>query len=1022
MSSSFFNIEKEEVRTAGLLFLQCMCVVASAFVIGRAIANALFLQRVDNRWLAYAYVVSAVAVSSASAVYAHFAGRIRSDRLVVATSLVFATTVLVTRLVLPLASESILLLGFVYVLFDIVGDISMMQVWTLAGDLFTARQAKRLFAVVGAGGAVAGVVFGGLLNFSVRLLGTENQLFLSAALLLCVGLIARALGKGNARALEARPSTIAGAPRGLVADLTRVGRSKYLIGVASLIAVVTMVSVLVDYQWKLAANAAYAGDEDGLTGYFGLFFLVTNGAALVVQVFVAGRLLERFGIRAGLSMLPVVLVGGTFALLLAPTAALALWGGTLAKGADGTFRYSIHNASAEMLYRPLGSFRPRAKAILDGIAKPVFAALAGLLIATLTTWAEPRQLGIVTLCLLAAWLVLVGIVHRDYVASLAARLRSRRAITADPATLDRATIEALEQALSSDDQRRAANALELLEGFPTAGWEPPVDKLLGSEDLALRRRAVVYIARHGGPAVAALAPFLHAEDPDLCGAAIAAHLNHGDDVQRANCQSRLTAMTRAPETALRLAAARAMASMSTVPLDDLLTLLRDRDPEVRLEAIKAVTPTVATSDEVVAVLLEALNHPQTRHVASEALLARGTLMLAKLDPLLEPLVPRRTQVAVVSILERLAAPEATARLEAAMDHARERTRHAAVAARCRLARSRPRPEAQPLLEARLEAELRAYYQAAVTDAELGRVQPLLLGDARVQQRRRCAERILHLVSALYPRTDFQLVHAALASPKAWLRGHALELLDNTVAGRHREWVLPVFDDAGPQRPEAMADGFFSDLQHRARTAWLEELCHDEDPWVAATAIYEGAVTDVAPSTYESLLTHPHPVVRETAEAAVAERFETESPMIPIVERVLFLKRVDIFADIPGDLLLRVAELAQEVAFERDETIITAGAAGDCMYTIVSGSVRVMILGARVTELHETESFGEMSLLDSEPRSATVIAEGNVLTLRLDQAPFFELLAERSELSRRIISVQTRRLREMLNAHAKRKTI
>ena len=144
-------------------------------------------------------------------------------------------------------------------------------------------------------------------------------------------------------------------------------------------------------------------------------------------------------------------------------------------------------------------------------------------------------------------------------------------------------------------------------------------------------------------------------------------------------------------------------------------------------------------------------------------------------------------------------------------------------------------------------------------------------------------------------------------------------------------------------------------------------------------------------------------------------------MIPIVERVLFLKSVDIFSDIPGDLLVQVAELAEEVCFEAEDVILREGAPGDCMYIIVSGSVRVLILGARVAELHDKECVGEMSLLDSEPRSATVVAEDDVITLRIDQAPFFELLAERDELSRGLIAVLSRRMREMLQARAKRRT-
>ncbi|MEM9692375.1 MAG: Npt1/Npt2 family nucleotide transporter [Myxococcota bacterium] len=513
---AWFKVEPEESRTTLLLFLHCMCVVAAAFVIGRAVGNTLFLQRVDNRWLPYAYVVSAVVVSTLSAIYARFAGRVRSDRLIVRTAARFAAAVLATRFALGLAPDSLLLLGLVYVLFDVVGDISILQVWTLAGDLFTARQGKRLFAVVGAGGTVAGVLFGGLLNLSVRVLGAENQLLIAALLLLAVAVIARAIGRVEGHHLEIKPSTVTGSAAGLRGDLSRIVASKYMVGIAALIAVTTLVSVLIDYQWKLAANAAYLHDENGLAGYFGLFFVITNGVALVVQVGLASRLLERFGLRAGLSLLPAVLVVGVSGLLLAPSAALALVAASAAKGGDGALRYSIHNASMEMLYRPLGSFRPRAKAIVEGIARPIWAALAGLLIAGLTAVVEPHQLGPLTLSLIIAWLILAGLAQREYAVAPATTLRSRRALPVDAATLDRSTIEGLERALSSDDPRQALNALALLESFSGIRWNLPFDKLLASDDLSLRRRAAAYIARHGGAEVTPLEPLLDHEDPELC--------------------------------------------------------------------------------------------------------------------------------------------------------------------------------------------------------------------------------------------------------------------------------------------------------------------------------------------------------------------------------------------------------------------------------------------------------------------------------------------------------------------------
>lgn len=141
-------------------------------------------------------------------------------------------------------------------------------------------------------------------------------------------------------------------------------------------------------------------------------------------------------------------------------------------------------------------------------------------------------------------------------------------------------------------------------------------------------------------------------------------------------------------------------------------------------------------------------------------------------------------------------------------------------------------------------------------------------------------------------------------------------------------------------------------------------------------------------------------------------------MISTVERVLFLKSIDIFADISGELLVSVAKLAEEEEFGRGDTVLRQGAVGDALYLVVDGAVAVIIDGREIANLGDGECIGEMSLLDSEPRSASVVATKPTLCLRLDQAPFFDLLAEHPPLSQGLIAVLTRRLRTMLAGPAK----
>ncbi len=88
--------------------------------------------------------------------------------------------------------------------------------------------------------------------------------------------------------------------------------------------------------------------------------------------------------------------------------------------------------------------------------------------------------------------------------------------------------------------------------------------------------------------------------------------------------------------------------------------------------------------------------------------------------------------------------------------------------------------------------------------------------------------------------------------------------------------------------------------------------------------------------------------------------------------------------------------------------------GDSLYIIVSGEIIVHDGDYTINTLGEAEVFGEMALLDPEPRMASATAESDALLLRLDQESFYELMDTRSEVARGIIRVLTARLRRRVS--------
>ncbi len=124
-----------------------------------------------------------------------------------------------------------------------------------------------------------------------------------------------------------------------------------------------------------------------------------------------------------------------------------------------------------------------------------------------------------------------------------------------------------------------------------------------------------------------------------------------------------------------------------------------------------------------------------------------------------------------------------------------------------------------------------------------------------------------------------------------------------------------------------------------------------------------------------------------------------------------LKPVPIFAEAPDHVLAQVVPILEEQEFEAGQRIFEKGDLGTSMYVIVSGKLRVHIDDRELTVLGERQVFGELALLDPEPRSASITAIESTLVFKISQAEIYELMADHIEITRGIMRVLCRRIRQ-----------
>jgi CRP/FNR family cyclic AMP-dependent transcriptional regulator len=136
----------------------------------------------------------------------------------------------------------------------------------------------------------------------------------------------------------------------------------------------------------------------------------------------------------------------------------------------------------------------------------------------------------------------------------------------------------------------------------------------------------------------------------------------------------------------------------------------------------------------------------------------------------------------------------------------------------------------------------------------------------------------------------------------------------------------------------------------------------------------------------------------------------EQGTLTAIEKVIFLKSVDIFKHATIEELGGVAALTEEVHFKPGETIYREGEPVDAIYLVLKGRVAVEGNGQVVREVGEKQAFGTVAALDRNPAIHTVKAIDAVYALKLNAQDFDDILSLDFELVRAIFRALCRMIR------------
>jgi CRP-like cAMP-binding protein len=128
--------------------------------------------------------------------------------------------------------------------------------------------------------------------------------------------------------------------------------------------------------------------------------------------------------------------------------------------------------------------------------------------------------------------------------------------------------------------------------------------------------------------------------------------------------------------------------------------------------------------------------------------------------------------------------------------------------------------------------------------------------------------------------------------------------------------------------------------------------------------------------------------------------------------VRLLEHVDVFEGVDQRHLKKLADVSHQMVHQPGEDVASEGTGGITFHVIVTGSAEVRLHGHDVRHLGPGDYFGEISLIDGEPRSATVTATETLTTIAVPRMAFKDILESDPVVARHLLVMLCARLREV----------
>jgi len=998
---SLLNIRSEERRTVYLMLAQYFF-MGAAMLFAQTASMPLFLTYWDASAIPFTYIGIALVVSSITAVFLKISERVSLARWLWLTMVFLILATLGFRFGLALAPSKTLAL-FLPIWTQTLINLAVLAFWTLASDIFDVRQGKRLFGLLNAGSWLSYVVAGPFSGTIAKTLGTEN-LYIIIALCLFIALLIQSVLLRGMKKPQTKTSATSAPEQTPTSALFR---NRYILLVFALAALWRVAYFVMDAIFYGMTSVQFPNAADN-AGFIGNFFSMVGLLGFLTDTFLTGRIISKFGLWAGLLTTPIVLIASMSGFasvgIFASSWTLGLfWFAIAGKFNNEGLGFTLDQSASSILYQPIAdALRPKARAIGEGIIQPAAIGIAGLLLALLSNGLklDTLQLSFVYIVLAIAWLGLSIVLANAYPKQLVEAIHKRRFKREDLINVEEINAEILFKGLSSQHEGTVIYSLDLLEELNHPQLKSELINLLGhassnvrisvlekierikpqqarknleeripQEEMPNTRRAAVQaFSALTADDINLILPYLNSNNEANTFGALVGLLKYGGEGGLSISKEKLEKLAGNPSPAKRLLAAQTLRRFDSQGFESLLEKLLD-DPEVKIRRETLLAVGASKQNTLWPKVLEAMKNPSTRAQAAKALELGGEASLPFIAAALAQTdFPKAAFRKLIRACGNIRGDSVIAILEAHMSHANSDLREAVYTALVECGYRADPVNEQVQAQVKREADdVRVLYSALRENESKDEMN--LLAEAIRIEIYHARERLFHLMSFIYDHKALTNARRVILRKDAAKVPYAIETLDTILPRDAKSIMMPLVEELSAA--EACKRLGITDKVS------LHELAEQSQGWLAlcARALMNG-----------------------------------ETKMHSTVEKVLILRSVNLFKATPDDVLAELSELLTEIEMPEGKNIVEKGEQGNSMFIIINGKVAVMDGERVLNTLGERAVFGELALLDTEPRTATIRALEDTLVFRLDQEPFYELMSDRVEVAMGTIQMLTGNLR------------